>query len=100
MIQLELPGMITDPAQFFKDQYLCQFQCEAHNPLFKCEAYNPVFKCEAAPRFVQRDADYSALEARVYAEIAKDGRLRNYLSEYWPTPYQLELPLESCGSQS
>ncbi len=24
MIQLELPGMITDPAQFFKDQYLCK----------------------------------------------------------------------------
>lgn len=91
MIQLELPGMITDPAQFFKDQYLCQFTCEAHNP---------VFKCEAAPRFVQRDADYSALEARVYAEMAKDGRLHNYLSEYWPCPHQQELPLDSCGGQS
>lgn len=90
MIQLELPGMITDHVQLFKDQYLCQFPCEAHNP---------IFKCEAAPRFVQRDADYSALEARVYAEMAKDGRLRNYLSEYWPHPKQLELPLESCGSQ-
>lgn len=97
MIQLELPGMITDPNQYFRDMF-CTTPAEMSDHIRQhvLETLGPNY---VKPTLIQPDADYSALEARVYAEMAKDGRLRNYLSEYWPRPHQLELPLDSCGSQ-